>query len=110
MASFRNGDVEIAYLDEGPEIPNAEPIVLVHGFASTKEVNWVNTSWVTTLMRAGLPYERERPPSYFAMKIYGDFDIEPHVEEILRVPLDAHVENVALMIGDDLAELGQRAA
>jgi pimeloyl-ACP methyl ester carboxylesterase len=53
MASFKNGDVEIAYLDEGAGNPNAEPIVLVHGFASTKEVNWVNTAWVTTLTRAG---------------------------------------------------------
>ena len=30
-----------------------DPIVLVHGFASTKEVNWVSTGWVTTLTRAG---------------------------------------------------------
>jgi len=49
MTSFKNGDVEIAYLDEG----EGEPIVLVHGFASTKEVNWVSTAWVTTLTRAG---------------------------------------------------------
>lgn len=28
------------------------------------------------LLRAGLPYEAERPPSYWAMKIYGDGDIE----------------------------------
>ncbi len=32
---------------------NADPIVLVHGFASTKEMNWVNPGWVTTLTRAG---------------------------------------------------------
>ena len=49
MPSFRNGDVEIAYLDEG----EGEPIVLVHGFASTKEVNWVQPGWVTTLTRVG---------------------------------------------------------
>ena len=49
MASFKNGDVEIAYLDEG----EGEPIVLVHGFASNKEVNWVQPGWVTTLTRAG---------------------------------------------------------
>ena len=30
-----------------------EPIVLVHGFASNKEVNWVNPGWVKTLTRAG---------------------------------------------------------
>ena len=49
MPSFRHGEVEIAYLDEG----EGEPIVLVHGFASTKEVNWVAPGWVSTLTRAG---------------------------------------------------------
>jgi pimeloyl-ACP methyl ester carboxylesterase len=49
MASFKNGDVEIAFLDEG----EGDPIVLVHGFASNKQINWVNTGWVSTLMRAG---------------------------------------------------------
>ena len=49
MSYFRNGTVEIAYLDEGA----GEPIVLVHGFASTKEVNWVNPGWVRTLTGAG---------------------------------------------------------
>src|SRR4051794_1102773 len=49
MPTFRNGAVEIAFVDEG----QGEPIVLVHGFASTKEANWVNPSWVTTLSRAG---------------------------------------------------------
>ena len=29
-----------------------EPIVLVHGFASTKEVNWVQPGWVATLTQA----------------------------------------------------------
>jgi pimeloyl-ACP methyl ester carboxylesterase len=48
MPSFKNGDVEIAYLDEGA----GEPIVLVHGFASTKEVNWVQPGWVSALSRA----------------------------------------------------------
>jgi len=49
MASFKNGAVEIAYLDEGA----GEPIVLVHGFASTKEINWVNPGWVAELRGAG---------------------------------------------------------
>src|ERR1700730_9068170 len=53
MASFRNGEVEIAYLDEGQDRPNVAPIVLVHGFASNKEVNWVQPGWVTALTRAG---------------------------------------------------------
>lgn len=46
---FNSGAVELAYIDEG----EGEPVVLVHGFASTKEVNWVNTGWVATLTRAG---------------------------------------------------------
>ena len=46
---FRNDGVDIAYLDEG----EGEPVVLVHGFASTKEVNWLNPGWVSTLTRAG---------------------------------------------------------
>src|SRR3979411_3193947 len=49
MPSFHHGPVEIAYLDEG----QGEPIVLVHGFASNKEANWVGPGWVSTLTRAG---------------------------------------------------------
>jgi pimeloyl-ACP methyl ester carboxylesterase len=49
MPTFHNGAVEIAYLDEG----HGEPIVLVHGFASNKEVNWVQTGWAAVLTRAG---------------------------------------------------------
>ena len=49
MPTFQHDNVEIAFLDEG----EGEPIVLVHGFASNKEVNWVAPGWVTTLTRAG---------------------------------------------------------
>jgi pimeloyl-ACP methyl ester carboxylesterase len=49
MPSFSNAGVEIAFLDEG----EGEPIVLVHGFASNKEANWVVPGWVTTLTRGG---------------------------------------------------------
>jgi pimeloyl-ACP methyl ester carboxylesterase len=49
MPSFHNGDVEIAYLDEG----EGDPILLVHGFASTKNVNWVYPTWVSELKKNG---------------------------------------------------------
>jgi pimeloyl-ACP methyl ester carboxylesterase len=49
MPSFHNGAVEIAYLDEG----EGDPIVLVHGFASTKNVNWVYPTWVSELKKNG---------------------------------------------------------
>src|SRR5215469_6703145 len=49
MPQFTHEGVEIVFIDEG----EGEPIVLVHGFASNKEVNWVAPGWVTTLTRAG---------------------------------------------------------
>jgi pimeloyl-ACP methyl ester carboxylesterase len=49
MQRFQHNGVEIAFLDEG----EGDPIVLVHGFASTTQVNWVHPGWVTTLTRAG---------------------------------------------------------
>ncbi|MFO1110914.1 MAG: alpha/beta hydrolase [Bradyrhizobium sp.] len=49
MPSFHHGDVEIVYLDEG----EGEPILLVHGFASTKNVNWIYPGWVSELKRLG---------------------------------------------------------
>jgi pimeloyl-ACP methyl ester carboxylesterase len=49
MPSFHHGAVEIAYLDEG----EGDPIVLVHGFASSKSVNWVYPTWVSELRKDG---------------------------------------------------------
>src|SRR5688572_7199163 len=48
MERFEHDGVEIAFLDQG----HGEPIVLVHGFASTAQVNWVNPGWVATLAKA----------------------------------------------------------
>jgi pimeloyl-ACP methyl ester carboxylesterase len=47
MPSFHHGAVEIAYLDEG----EGDPVVLVHGFASSKNVNWVYPGWVSELTK-----------------------------------------------------------
>src|SRR6266568_4175793 len=49
MQRFQQEGVEIAFLDEG----EGDPTVLVHGFASTAEVNWVYPGWVATLTNAG---------------------------------------------------------
>lgn len=49
MSSFDSDGVEIAFIDEG----EGEPILLIHGFASNVEVNWVSTRWVSTLNSAG---------------------------------------------------------
>ena len=45
MATFIHDGIEIAYLDEG----TGDPILLIHGFASNRTVNWVDTGWVRTL-------------------------------------------------------------
>jgi pimeloyl-ACP methyl ester carboxylesterase len=49
MQRFAHDGVEIAFLDEG----EGEPIVLVHGFASTAQVNWLHPGWIATLTCAG---------------------------------------------------------
>lgn len=49
MASFTHDGTTIEYLDEGA----GDPVVLVHGFASNKETNWVYPGWIKPLTGAG---------------------------------------------------------
>ncbi|QIB35594.1 alpha/beta fold hydrolase [Ancylobacter pratisalsi] len=49
MPTFQHDGIEFAYLDEG----EGDPVILVHGFGSTKEINWVGPGWVSTLTGAG---------------------------------------------------------
>src|SRR5688500_7479917 len=49
MPNFNHAGVEIAFLDEG----EGEPIVLGHGFASTKDVNWAYPTRVSHRRQAG---------------------------------------------------------
>lgn len=49
MQRFSHDGVDIAFFDEG----KGDPVVLVHGFASTAQVNWVYPGWTATLTRAG---------------------------------------------------------
>ena len=53
MEVFESAGVRIAYLDAAPTSGVGEPIVLVHGFASTHAVNWVNPGWIKVLTEAG---------------------------------------------------------
>ncbi|MGD9738451.1 MAG: alpha/beta fold hydrolase [Bauldia sp.] len=53
MSAYRLAElagVGIAYLDEG----EGDPVLLVHGFASTAMVNWGRTGWLEALSAAGL--------------------------------------------------------
>ena len=49
MPEFDSDGVKIAYTDKG----EGEPILLIHGFASNVNANWVDPSWVATLIGAG---------------------------------------------------------
>lgn len=52
MQFFSHDGFELAYIDLQPT-PEAMPILLIHGFASTHVVNWVSPGWVKTLGDAG---------------------------------------------------------
>ena len=53
MQSFDSDGVRIAYIDHPPASGTGEPVLLIHGFASSHAVNWVNTTWVRSLAHAG---------------------------------------------------------
>jgi pimeloyl-ACP methyl ester carboxylesterase len=49
MQTFSHDGFEFAFIDEG----EGDPVLLIHGFASTHFVNWVSPGWVKTLRDAG---------------------------------------------------------
>ena len=49
MPAFDSDGVEIAFIDEG----QGPPVLLIHGFASNLDVNWVDPGWVRFLVREG---------------------------------------------------------
>lgn len=54
METFVSNGVEIAFSDFEPLTEDRrEPIVLIHGFASTHAVNWLFTQWVKALTEDG---------------------------------------------------------
>src|ERR1700746_1227267 len=54
MFEMLNRWVRLAFIDERPASGDrGEPILLIHGFASTHAVNWVFPQWVNTLTGAG---------------------------------------------------------
>ena len=54
MFEFSDHGVRLAFIDERPTSGDrGEPILLIHGFASTHAVNWVFPQWVKTLTGGG---------------------------------------------------------
>jgi pimeloyl-ACP methyl ester carboxylesterase len=53
MQTFSSDGVRIAFIDETPSGGGAEPVLLIHGFASSVRYNWRETGWVAFLVRSG---------------------------------------------------------
>ena len=54
MLTFVSDGVTLAYRDMPPDGADlGEPILLIHGFASTHRINWVDPRWAATLTKAG---------------------------------------------------------
>ena len=78
MQDFSSDGVRIAFIDVRPEGSDlGEPILLIHGFASSHRINWVNPRWVDTLSKAG------RRVVAFDNRGHGKSD-KPHDPEAYR--------------------------
>jgi pimeloyl-ACP methyl ester carboxylesterase len=56
MPTFSSNGVSIAYLDapaDGGLDRHGATVLLIHGFASNMQINWIDTGWVRNLTRAG---------------------------------------------------------
>ncbi|OWV94350.1 alpha/beta hydrolase [Rhizobium sp. R72] len=51
FSSFTHDGLKLAFFDEGD--PSGAPVLLIHGFASSANVNWVHPGWLKTLGDAG---------------------------------------------------------
>jgi pimeloyl-ACP methyl ester carboxylesterase len=103
MPSFHHGAVEIAYLDEG----EGDPIVLVHGFASSKNVNWVYPAWVSELQKDG------RRVIALDLRGHGDssklYDVADYSIEILAADVIALMDHLGIERADIMGySLGSR--
>lgn len=53
MQRFSHDGFDIAYLDRPPTSGRGDPVLMIHGFASSHYVNWVSPGWFKTLNDAG---------------------------------------------------------
>ena len=94
MPSFVSEDITLSYLDQG----QGRPILLIHGFASNKETNWVVPGWVHTLTKAGFRVialdnrghgdsEKLYDPSYYPSTIMAH-DAANLIEHLELGPVD----------------------
>ncbi|KQZ13182.1 MULTISPECIES: alpha/beta fold hydrolase [unclassified Mesorhizobium] len=53
MQFFSHDGFDLAFLDREPASGSGDPVLLIHGFASSHYVNWVSPGWFKTLNDAG---------------------------------------------------------
>ena len=58
MQAFDSDGICIRFIDEGA----GDPVLLVHGFASSVKYNWLDPGWVSLLTAQWLPRDRLRQP------------------------------------------------
>jgi pimeloyl-ACP methyl ester carboxylesterase len=51
--TFSSDGVTLTYVDVRPETGHGDPILLIHGFASSIKYNWLDVGWFETLLGAG---------------------------------------------------------
>jgi pimeloyl-ACP methyl ester carboxylesterase len=53
MQFFAHDGFDLAFLDRQPASGQGDPVLMIHGFASSHYVNWVSPGWFKTLNDAG---------------------------------------------------------
>ncbi|WP_162244890.1 MULTISPECIES: alpha/beta hydrolase [Aminobacter] len=53
MDHFSHEGFDLAFLDQAPANGRGDPVLMIHGFASSHYVNWVSPGWFKTLTEAG---------------------------------------------------------
>lgn len=53
MLRFFSDNIKLAYIDENSETKRSLPVLLIHGFASNLNMNWITTGWVKELVSEG---------------------------------------------------------
>jgi pimeloyl-ACP methyl ester carboxylesterase len=79
LSTFDHDGFTIAYADwQGEAAPDAEPVLLIHGFASSMQYNWIAPGWVETLLKAGYrPIAMDNRGHGGSTKSYDPADYSP---------------------------------
>jgi pimeloyl-ACP methyl ester carboxylesterase len=98
LMRFSSDGIDIAFIDAKPQGRDLnEPILLIHGFASSHRMNWVGPRWVETLTGAG------RRVIAFDNRGHGQ-------SEKLYAPADYHLDLMTRDAANLLAHLGVERA